>query len=728
MRPCLLQVHGRIGDNAKFLFGVNLNGPSVVIDGNPWEGRESLRYECNDKAFENQEVKLIPPTDAARAKMIRSSRWGGNRLQLKSDEQGVHTVYLYVWEDNNSETYDVIVNGQTLVRGHRSGKAGKWDRLGPWYVEPQDGKLLVESRGGAANFSGVEVWLGKHDGAVKVEASPEELAFFEQRIRPVLVERCYECHASDSAEIEGELLVDSAYALRRGGSNGPALVVGDAENSLLVKAIRYRDSNLQMPPDGRLSDAEIADIERWINYGAADPRSEVTRFQRKSLDISEAKKYWAFQPLQRPEVPSVQRSDWPTSPIDYFVLAKMEERSFSPAPDADRRTWIRRATFDLIGLPPTPEEVQEFVEDTSSEAYEKVIDRLLDSPRYGERWGRYWLDVVRYADTAGDNSDFPIPQMRLYRDWVIESFNKDVPYDRFVAAQLAGDLLPADSQEERRRNIIATGYIANARRFGSRVDDYPQHLTIEDTLDNFGRAFLGLSINCARCHDHKFDPISMEDYYGLYGIFDSTRYPWPGIELEQRQRDLVALASDEEIKSFETSKANKQRELDAEVKRLETLAKNASGDEKTELEKKIKAAREAAVKNSQIVPPYELIYGVADKVQPNDAAIQLKGDPAKPGDIAPRKFLAVLGNQTLAEPNQSSGRLQLVQWLFAPTNPLAARVMVNRLWQYHFGKGLVPTPMTTASKASLRRTPSCSTGSLRSSLKTDGRSRPCTGR
>ena len=675
----------------RFVYGINLNGPAVVIDGQTWQGADSPNYVCRDKAFENQNVKLTPATDAARAKMIRSSRWGGNHIELKGLSPGLHTLFLYVWEDNNSETYDVLVDGRVLLRGYKSGQAGHWDRLGPWHVEVKSNSLLIESRGGGANFSGIEVWQGKYDGEMTSEASPEDLAFFEQRIRPVLVNRCYECHSVDAKEVGGELLVDSRQALQRGGSNGPALVSGDVDSSLLVKAIRYRDAHLQMPPSGRLADSEIADIEHWISRGAADPRAKATKFARPAMDITEGKKFWSFQPLKRPDLPTVQHQQWPTSPIDHFVLAKMEEHGFAPGPDAERRAWLRRATFDLIGLPPSLDEVENFLSDTSSEAYARVVDRLLESPRYGERWGRYWLDIVRYADTAGDNSDFPIPQLHLYRDWVIQSINDDVPYDQFVAKQLAGDLLPARDQHERRQNLIATGYIANSRRFGSRVDDYPQHLTIEDTLDNFGRAFLGLSINCARCHDHKFDPLSMQDYYGLYGIFDSTRYPWPGIELEQRQRDLVPLASDDEVRGFLDDKTQKQMALDAEVKRLDELVKAASGDEKRLLDKQLKAAKDQAREHSQIEPPYELLYAVADKLEPADATIQLKGDPTKPGDMAARKFPAILGGHKLPTGLKASGRLQLVQWLFDPANPLPARVMVNRIWQYHFGKGLVPT-------------------------------------
>jgi Protein of unknown function (DUF1553)/Protein of unknown function (DUF1549)/Planctomycete cytochrome C len=679
-------------DEPRFLFGINLNGPSVFIDGHQWEGHSSTKYYCSDKAFENHSIPLVPPTDDQRALMIRSSRWGGNRLVIDELDSGVYSVFLYVWEDNNPETYSISINSRAVLRNYNSGPAGHWERLGPWPVKVTSGRIVVTSQGGAANFSGIEVWQGKHDGNVEKEIDDDQLAFFEKRIRPLLVNKCYACHASDAKEIEGELLVDSSAALRTGGSSGPAIVPGKPDDSLLIRAVRYADDNLKMPPDEKLSAMEIQDLEQWVRDGAPDPRKKSTGYQRKQMDLAAARDFWSLRPIQAPSLPLVQRKDWPTSAIDYFTLAAMEKHGLSPSEQAHRRTLIRRATFDLIGLPPTPAEVAAFVSDQSPDAYTRVVDRLLASVQYGQRWGRHWLDVVRYADTAGDNSDFPIPQMHLYRDWVIASFNRDMAYDQFVRAQLAGDLLPYDHMEARREQIIATGYIANSRRFGSRVDDYPQHLTIEDTLDNFGRAFLGMTINCARCHDHKFDPITAQDYYALYGIFQSTRYPWPGIELEQRQRDLVPLASDEEVNQFEKEKASRQKVLDHEVAELEKAAKQASPEAKKDVEERLKKARQSARVNSQRTPPYEVIYGVAEGLDRDDAAIQLKGDPAKLGEVVRRRFPIVLGGQELAEDEPSSGRLQLAGWLFDRNNPLTARVIVNRIWQKHFGKGLVPTP------------------------------------
>ena len=320
-----------------------------------------------------------------------------------------------------------------------------------------------------------------------------------------------------------------------------------------------------------------------------------------------------------------------------------------------------------------------------------MIDRLLESPRYGERWGRHWLDVVRYSDTAGDNSDFPIPQMHLYRDWVIDAIQRDLPYDEFIRQQLAGDLLPAESDADRHQKAIATGYIANARRFGSRVSDYPQHLTIEDTIDNLGRAFLGLTINCARCHDHKFDPILTEDYYALYGIFNSTRYPWPGIELEQKQRDLVALCSPEEAAQAKKEHEAKLKQLRDELKRLEKERDQASGEAKEKLAKKVNEAKNAVDRHQKTPLAIPMAYAVAE-AQPQDAAVQYKGDPAKTGPVVQRGFLTVLGGQKVPDEDSTSGRLALAKWIADPANPLTARVMVNRIWTWHFGRGLVATP------------------------------------
>lgn len=677
-----------------FFRGLNLNGPALTIDGQRWEGHDSQHYVCKDKAFENQAVPLQPETDSERAKMIRSSRWGGNRVELTDVPAGEYSLFLYVWEDNNAESYSLFVNGRPVISGYSSGSAGHWEKLGPWPTAPIDNKIVLTSQGGAANFSGIELWRGRYDG-INETISEDELAFFEKRIRPLLAEKCYECHSAQAETPEGELLVDSRATLRRGGAKGAAVVPGDPDKSLLVEAVRYRNPDLQMPPDEKLSQAEIADLERWVRIGAPDPRIRPTHHLGKQIDVAAAREFWSLRKIAAPSPPPVNNRRWPRTDIDRFILAKLEGQGLEPADDAGKRTLIRRATYDLIGLPPTPAEVDAFLADDSDDAFARVVERLLESPRYGERWGRHWLDVVRYADTAGDNSDYPVPQMYLYRDWVIDALNRDLPYDEFVADQLAGDLRGGASDQQRFERIIATGYLANSRRFGSRVDDYPWHLTIEDTIDNLGRAFLGLTLSCARCHDHKFDPITARDYYGLYGIFSSTRYPWPGIELDKRQRDFVPLVSPDRLAELERAQAQRLKEqsrLSGEVAKLKKEVAKAKGDEKSALEKELQQAERRATEHRQQKALFETAYAVSDAQACADAALQIKGDPARLGDVVRRHFPAVLGGEELPETTSESGRRELAAWLVSADNPLPARVMANRIWGYHFGRGIVPTP------------------------------------
>jgi hypothetical protein len=675
-----------------FFRGLNLNGPPVKIDGHLWEGEDAQWYRCQDRAFENQNVILLKETDAARASMIRSSRWGGNQVELLDVPQGDYSVFLYLWEDNNPETFSLFLNGREVAKNYNSGPQGHWERLGPWLAHVTNGTIRLTSRGGAANFSGIEIWKGDYRERSSAKLTPENLAFFESRIRPLLIKHCYECHSVDAETVEGGLLVDSRSALQRGGGRGPVIIPGDPNHSLLIEAVRYGNEDLAMPPEGKLGNAEIADLEKWVAIGAPDPRTAPTLLIREEMDLERAKHFWSLNPVSHPRPPDVQHPDWPANELDHFILAAIEGHGLKPAPPADKQTLIRRATFDLTGLPPTPEEIDAFLADSSAGAFSRVIERLLSSPQYGERWGRHWMDVIRYADSAGDNSDFPIPQMYRYRNWIIDAFNRDLPYDQFIREQLAGDLLGGETIEKARKRIIATGYLANSRRFGSRVDDYPQHLTIEDTIDNLGRAFLATTLNCSRCHNHKFDPITQEDYYALYGIFHSTRYPWPGIELEQKQRDLVPLAPADEVARALDVRRKQQAQFDAAVKLLDQQRKAAQGDKQKDLEKQWKQAKERAKKNAKTPLPFEQAYAVAEGSRIEDCAVQIKGDPTKLGPIVHRRFPKMLGGMSLPEDDQSSGRLALANWIADPGNPLTARVIVNRIWLYHFGQGLVPTP------------------------------------
>ena len=548
------------------------------------------------------------------------------------------------------------------------------------------------------------------------EPEPAQAEFFEKAIRPILVERCQKCHGE--AAPKGGLSLLSRAGLMQGGDSGPAAVEGKPEESPLIHAVRYVDEP-RMPPKKRLAEPEIDAITKWVEMGlpwpesAADPAApsaEAAPSAAPTFAITdEQRAFWSFRPVIDPPLPAAIAS----TPVDRFLLAKLAEKGFRPAPPADKRTLLRRATFDLIGLPPAPEEVDAFLADESPEAFAKVVDRLLASPRYGERWGRHWLDLVRYADTAGETADFPIPQAHRYRDYVIDAYNRDLPYDQFVREQIAGDLLAADGPRERyEAKLVATGYLAIARRFGFDPQNY-HNLTIDDTIDALGKSVLGLSIACARCHDHKFDPIAQADYYAIYGILDSTKYPFPGSEEMRVPRDFSTLLPAPEVEAMVAPHRAKMAPATAEVAAID--AQNAAIDKAIaeatpqappmadrgvldalrKRKAEVVAARAEAGKRLDALaaqaPGVELAYAVAEGT-PHDAKIHRRGDPRTPGALVPRHFPLILGGQTLPPGDPGSGRRQLAGWLTDPRNPLTARVMVNRLWHHHFGRGIVATP------------------------------------
>jgi len=537
--------------------------------------------------------------------------------------------------------------------------------------------------------------------------------FFEKNIRPVLVQRCYNCHGAKAEKIKGKLLLDTRQGLLNGGEGGPIIVPGHPEKSRLIAALQYTDPDMEMPPKHQLEARQIEAFAQWVKMGAPDPRTDTAGATPTATidpyNWQVAERFWSFQPIQHPPVPQVSDANWPLSPIDSFLMKGYEEHGLKPVGQADKRTLIRRATYDLTGLPPTPDEVEAFVADNAPDAYEKLIDRLLASPAYGEKWGRHWLDLVRYADTSGCNSDFPIPQIYKYRNYVIDSFNQDKPYDQFIREQLAGDLLPHKDAVQRDQQIIATGYLAISRRFGSRNSEF--HLTIEDTIDNLGKVMLGLSVNCARCHDHKFDPIPTADYYALYGIFDSTKYAFPGTEIYKHPKDLTPLGTEAEAKAIREYAA-KLAELDDRAEKLLREESVLASREKAAADKKIApttapstqpvrtskdAAAELAITKEETrqmemkPPPGETAFAVSEGT-PHDAQIQIKGQPTDLGPKVPRHFLTVLGGQQLPPDEKGSGRLELAQWITDSANPLTARVMVNRIWQFHFGVGIVKSP------------------------------------
>jgi hypothetical protein len=550
-------------------------------------------------------------------------------------------------------------------------------------------------------FSMLLLWLAAHvrgqDEAAptkkpaEAKLSPAQLEFFEKQVRPLLARRCYECHSGEAKKLGAGLRLDSRKAWQDGGDSGPPIVPGDTDKSLLVKAVRYTDADLQMPPGGKLPDREIDVLVQWVRMGAPDPRdAAVAHPAAAKAGISEkARAWWAFQPVKDHRPPAVQNGAWAADPIDCFVLARLEAAGFQPAPPADKRTLIRRATFDLIGLPPTPEEINAFLADDSPDAFAKVIERLLASRHYGERWGRHWLDVVRYADTSGCNSDFPMPEAYRYRNWVIESFNRDKAYDQFLREQIAGDLLPHASDEERYQHTIATGYLAISRRFSSLAEEF--HLTLDDTIDNFGKALLGLTISCARCHEHKFDPIPQEDYYALYGIFQSTKYAFPGTEIYRHTQDMVPLEPARRVAELRPYLA-RMTKLDAEILEVYSrMAKLDTGREKNDLRARVNDLQKQRDDLVKGLPAYRKAMAASEGTAAN-ARIHLKGDPEKLGPEVPRGWLKIFGGQKLPANERGSGRLALANWLTDPRNPLTARVLVNRVWQHHFDQGFVRTP------------------------------------
>jgi mono/diheme cytochrome c family protein len=670
--------------------------------------------------------------------------------------------------------------------------------------------------------------------AIAAEPSAEHLAFFEKNVRPVLVTQCADCHGPDDAQ--SKLRVDSLAGLLAGGERGPAIVPGRPSESLLLSAVKHEDV-LQMPPKQKLSAKQIADIAKWIETGAAWPgmSAEVAAAKANPATAAilrdEDRAFWSFQSPRAAEPPPVRDTQWARSPIDRFILAELEAKDLRPAPQADKLTLVRRATFDLTGLPPTPDEVERFVRDLSPDAYERLLDRLLASPHYGERWGRHWLDVARYADSNGMDENLAFINAYRYRDYVVNAFNSDKPYDRFVAEQLAGDLLsrqPGEPDEANFERLTATGFLSIGPKMLADDDPKKKEMDIiDEQLDTLGKAFLGLTLGCARCHDHKFDPLSAGDYYSLAGILKSTKTMenfrvvanWNENALETAEQTKTRLEYETRLKAIEAKIARRKAAADAEAM---NLARRRAGDyvaaaselvplaadgtafkpklalDKLARERKLdptllkqwvnhvdrkvrgsdtiyqpfveyqrrgqdSAALAVAAKSFQTeadraidaweellktnkraaklddsrldeyrsvlfdgkigpiratrgfngyeptaktelaaieqekaaivkaAPPMRRAMGVREGEIQN-VRIHYRGNHTTLGPEVPRQFPRVLAGerQTPIDGNQS-GRLQLAQWLTQPDHPLTARVMVNRIWRWHFGRGLVRT-------------------------------------
>ena len=719
----------------------------------------------------------------------------------------------------------------------------------------------------ATRYSGSAIAQEPNKPAEPTE--PAQLEFFEAKIRPVLVQHCYECHSADAKNIKGGLLLDTRTATLKGGDSGPAVVAKNVDDSLLINALRHE--SFEMPPKGKLPDAVIADFVTWVEMGAPDPRTGDAVVVSK-INFEEARQFWSYRPIAHPELPKVEQAGWPRHSIDHFTLAKMEQLGLHPVAPASKIELIRRATFDLMGLPPTPEEVAAFVEDDSPEAFAKVIDRLLSSQHYGERWGRYWLDVARYAeDQAHTFSVTANTNGYRYRDWVVSAFNSDMPYNKFVKLQIAGDLIDVEAHHSY-DNLVALGYFGLGAQYYKNSDAAKAAADeLDDRVDTLTRGFLGLTVSCARCHDHKFDPIPTQDYYSLAGIFNSSKLynaplckpddveaynagqqriktteeaiqslldvrdgvttsnlvkadenephkpgsprfvtplvtkirPTAGIDVDIRNAKQLFLVVSEggngnscdhsdwleprlvgpagelkltdlkwtSLEGFGGAKIDRNYEgrkirvggkdysygigthapslivydlpdgyerfkaiggLDnsgsdqggcgeqasiqfsvytekpvegpvgvGEDLLTKVLGKDgplAVGDNDLEKflpdEKKVqltqlRAEQEEAKKSAPAMYPIAHSYAEANVA---DMKVFVRGNPANQREVAPRRFLTVLAGEDQPLFTHGSGRSELAEAIASDDNPLTARVIVNRIWQHHFGRGIVGTP------------------------------------
>ena len=552
----------------------------------------------------------------------------------------------------------------------------------------------------------VWVWLtiaGLFTSATAVPAAEQPptkagIAFFEQKIRPVLVKHCYKCHSGRSKKLQGKFRLDSRDLIRKGGETGPAVVAGKPGSSLLLDAIRYE--SLEMPPDGKLPARVIADFETWIRMGAPDPRDKAPAGKigkQQGMSFKTARDWWSYQPVPRSKLPVTKRDHWAHRRLDHFVLARLEDHGLQPSPAADRRTLLRRLKLDLLGLPPTEKDIAEFDADKRPDAVARLVDRLLASRHYGERWGRHWLDVARWAEDnpTSEATNRPHPDGWRYRDWVIEAINDDLPYDRFLVMQLAADLLP----NFQRNDLRALGYLGTAPtyhkdpRLSKTVIETIATDDWDERVDALSRGLLGLTVACARCHRHKFDAITQQDYYSLAGVFASNwKVKRPLVELTNEQERRVIWAQDR-IWRLEVAISLKQdpatpstpEEIAAMKAELATLKQTPFLDAPA-----THAVYDAAVFIDASDPDFTWMdFRIGES---RDLPVFLRGNVATPGPITRRRFLQVLSpNHSPTAYGGGSGRLELARSITTTAAPLAARVFVNRVWGWHFGRPLVTT-------------------------------------
>lgn len=543
-------------------------------------------------------------------------------------------------------------------------------------------------------------------GFARAEAEAEKkaatgAAFFEDRIRPLLSQRCYKCHGPDKQE--GNLRLDRYSGITSGGDSGALIVPGKPDESLLLIAVSYQNEDLQMPPDGKLPEEDLKALREWVSQGV--PHPDATKASRALPPVpgetAEQPPLWSFQTPVTAPLPQVRDAGWPTTAIDRFLLADLESHGLSPRQRTDRRTLIRRATFGLIGLPPTPAEIDEFCRDESPDAFNKLVDRLLESPHYGQRWGRHWLDIARYADSNGLDENVAHGNAWRYRDYVLEAFNQDKPFDQFLREQIAGDLLPAESEALRHERLIAIGFLSLGAKVLAEVDERKMEMDIVDEqIDTVGRAILGLTLGCARCHDHKFDPIRTEDYYALAGVFRSTKTMENFTKVARWNENVIATPNELAAKEAHNQKVAEQK---ASIQRVvdeanKTLLATMSSDAKLppdaetkyaeSTKAELKRLRDELAQLQKAAPPLPSAMGVLEGTIA-DTCVCIRGSHLTPGPTVPRRIPAVLAPAASPFPAAQSGRRELADWLADRRNPLTPRVIVNRVWRWHFGRGLV---------------------------------------
>ncbi|MSU40398.1 MAG: DUF1549 domain-containing protein [Pedosphaera sp.] len=596
-------------------------------------------------------------------------------------------------------------------------------------------------------FLGLLALVGFVFATQSAELTPAQRDFFEKKIRPVLVEKCLKCHSAEAGKTKGGLSLDSREGARKGGDTGPAIVPGDARQSLLLSAIHYTKKDLQMPPEkegGKLPDAVIKDFEQWISMGAPDPR-EAAVSAKKEWDYEKAKAHWAYQPPKKSAVPTVKDTAWPRAEMDHFLLAALEAKNLKPVADAGKMALLRRVHFDLIGLPPTFAEINAFLDDTSAESVAHVVDRLLASTQFGERWGRHWLDVARYAESTGKDVNVAYPHAWRYRDYTIAAFNTDKPFDQFIREQVAGDLLPAKDDRQRAEQLVATGFLALGPKSVGEQNPRQYLLDVADEqIDALSQAVLATTIACARCHDHKFDPITQREYYALAGIFTSTetrhgtaanvqnRHPGELNELPAAagQPTLARKVTTQELAKMEMRLIEQRQALrDMFTQNMQNRGKaDPANDSQRQLFDRLRIITETGRLEAQLklydatgvekalamgaaeLPARREAFGNLRRVGQGrfgglrppefsaiaDCALYTRGDVGKPTEKVPRGFpaavLPVASGIAPAIPPGTSGRLQLAQSLTDARNPLTARVYVNRVWGWLFGRGLVDSP------------------------------------